>query len=93
MKKISKQILVLLLVTMISFSPNFSTIISSANSTYQVGDIIEFGSYPQQKNGSVFVVEPIKWIVIETKNDMLYLLSEKILDYQQYNTKDVDVTW
>ncbi len=57
------------------------------NSKYlniKVGGIIEFGSYPQTKDGDTFKVEPIKWRVLEINNGKALLLSEKILDAHMF---------
>ena len=60
----------------------------SAYSDAQVGDVIEFGEY-QQDNG----VEPIRWLVLERKDDRLLLLSERILDTQKYDNSRQPATW
>lgn len=56
-----------------------------------VGDCIEFGSYNQSSNGSEKT--PIKWIVLEKQEDRMLVISEYILDCQQYNTEHKDFTW
>lgn len=54
------------------------------------GDIVEFGSYPQQQEKKK---EPIKWIVLEKRADKVLLISRYALDYKKYNKKDKDITW
>ncbi len=58
-----------------------------------IGDRIIFGNYEQDydtTNGK----EPIKWRVLD-KNDegQLFIISEKVLDVQSYNTTQVNITW
>jgi len=50
-------------------------------------DIIEFGAYEQDgdaTNGN----EPIKWLVLDSDNDKLLLLSLDILEFMKYNDPD-----
>lgn len=59
-----------------------------------VGDIIEFGSYPQSlQDDGTYKVEPIEWRVLENNNGELLLLSEKVLDLQPYHNVDEEITW
>ena len=59
-----------------------------------VGDIIDFGSYPQSQNADgTYNVEPIEWRVLENNNGELFLLSEKVLDAQPYHSTYGDITW
>ena len=51
----------------------------------KVNDIIEFGRYPQTKDGDTFKVEPIKWRVLEINNGEALILSEKILDTHMFS--------
>lgn len=56
------------------------------------GQHVTFGSYEQDgntANGS----EPIEWIVLDKKSDKVLLLSDKLLDYVQYNEQKVQITW
>ncbi len=55
-----------------------------------VGDIVEFGRYPQGKRGEV---EPLEWRVLETDGDTALLLTEKCVDCLPYNEKRKSVTW
>lgn len=49
-----------------------------------------FGSYPQGKNGER---APIEWIVLAKKDNKILATSKYALDYQQYHTEWVDITW
>ncbi len=51
----------------------------------KVNDIIEFGTYPQTKEGDTFKVESIKWRVLEINNGEALILSEKILDTHMFS--------
>ena len=55
------------------------------------GDILKFGSYPYEEDGTS---KPIEWIVldIDAKGNAL-LLSKYALDNVEYNETDTDVTW
>ena len=64
-------------------------------------DSIYFGSYPQSYDGEEgFATEPIKWRVLETTDtdgdgdaDEAFVISDKNLDAQPYNTTYTAVTW
>lgn len=47
----------------------------------------EFSDYIQAKTKYYFLVEPIKWRVLESKDGKLTLLSDSILDYRQFDLK------
>lgn len=64
-----------------------------------VGQIFEFGRYPQTRDGGIL---PIKWKVLEIKNKKAFLLSEYGLDKKPYDgsicssspyTARTKVTW
>ena len=55
----------------------------------QVGDIIKFGSYPQNGN----VKEEIEWQVLDVKNGQALVISKYALDCQRYNADRKSVTW
>ena len=60
---------------------------------YNIGDIITFGHYEQDKNTSNGK-EPIEWRVLDIDSDgHLLVISDKVLDVKPYNTKYRDVTW
>ncbi len=57
-----------------------------------IGNIIKFGEYEQdadQSNGK----EPIEWIVLDSKDDHVFLLSRYVLDTHQYHVSDTEITW
>ena len=53
-------------------------------------DCIYFGSYYQSNRTTK---EPIKWRVLSVNGDDAFLLADKTLDCQPYNTENKDVTW
>ncbi len=59
----------------------------------RMGDYIYFGTYEQDNdlsNGK----EPIKWILLERRDDGSFVLtSECALEYKQYNESETPVTW
>lgn len=58
---------------------------------YEVGDIIEFGSYPYEADGTE---KPIEWQILEKYADGTALvISKYALDNVKYNEKDTRVTW
>ena len=54
------------------------------------GDIIKFGNYPQDSNGSI---SPIEWLVLDVKENESLLISRYGLDCRQYNREWVGITW
>ena len=59
---------------------------------YMSGDHVTFGHYDQDNDPSNGK-EPIEWLVLEDKGDMLTLISLYALDFKPYNTESEDVTW
>lgn len=57
--------------------------------TIFVGDIIQFGSYPQ----STSTPEPISWIVLKQDDDKILLLSQSALDCKPFHDRDESSTW
>lgn len=57
---------------------------------YKVGETIEFGNYPQDKDGTE---KPIEWIVMKKEGNQVLLLSKYVLDAKSYNKEWEDVTW
>ena len=57
---------------------------------YKVGETIEFGNYPQDKDGTE---KPIEWIVMKKEGNQVLLLSKYVLDAKPYNEEWEDVTW
>ena len=65
---------------------------STGTASVKIGDTISFGTYEQDaddKNGK----EEIFWTVLDEKDDRILLISNKILDYSQYNDTEDKVTW
>ena len=58
--------------------------------TIKKGDIIKFGNYPQDNNGSK---SPIEWLVLDVKGDEALLISRHGLDCKQYHHVDNNITW
>ena len=56
----------------------------------QVGNILQFGQYPQGANGEV---RPLSWRVLDVRNGMALLITEKLIDCVKYNETKTDVTW
>ena len=57
---------------------------------YKIGEAIEFGNYPQDKDGTE---KPIEWIVMKNEGNQVLLLSKYVLDAKSYNEGWEDVTW
>ena len=60
------------------------------NPDYKIGETIEFGNYPQDKDGTE---KPIGWIVMKKEGNQVLLLSKYVLDAKSYNEGWGDVTW
>ena len=58
----------------------------------KAGDSITYGVYEQDAK-STNGEEPIEWIVLEKKGDLLLLISRYALDCQPDHTKDIAVSW
>ena len=54
------------------------------------GDIIKFGNYPQDNNGSK---SPIEWLVLDVNENEALLISRYGLDCKQYHNVRSDITW
>ena len=57
--------------------------------TISVGDVIQFGSYPQ----STSTPEPVFWIVLKQEDSRLLLLSQSALDCKPFHDRDESSTW
>ena len=57
----------------------------------QVGDVIQFGVYPQDESGTE--TDPIEWVVIEIKDDKALLLCKYAIDCQKFNNEAKSATW
>ena len=60
------------------------------NPDYKMGETIEFGNYPQDKDGTE---KPIEWIVMKNEGNQVLLLSKYVLDAKTYNEELEEVTW
>ena len=60
--------------------------------TAEVGDTVCFGTY-EQDNDTSNGAEDIEWQVLAKENNKVLVISKYALDYQQYNTSNIDVTW
>ena len=58
---------------------------------YEAGDIIEFGSYPYEADGTE---KPIEWQILKKYNDgTAFVISKYALDNVKYNETRTDMTW
>ena len=64
---------------------------SAAASVIPTGDFAVFGHYEQ--NGDESSPEPIEWIILDSRDGKLLLLSSCSLDFRPYNDSFGDVTW
>ena len=55
-----------------------------------MGEVIKFGNYPQDKDGTE---KPIEWIVMKKEGNQVLLLSKYVLDAKPYNEELEEVTW
>ena len=62
----------------------------NSQESWQVGDVIKFGDYPQGANGEV---KPIEWQVLRRDNEGVLVISKYALDCQPYNEVFVNITW
>ena len=100
MKKLSKKLLsVLLVIAMLIPTGSLMVNTSAEDTSYNVGDIIEFGSYPKDEitdstyvgktttfNGKTYSVEPIEWRILKVENGKALLIAEEIIDNRPYNS-------
>lgn len=55
-----------------------------------VGDKITFGTYKQDASNGI---KDIEWLVLAKENNKILVISDKALDYQQYNKTYEKITW
>ena len=71
--------------------------LAGLESSLHVGDIVEFGRYPQSRKleGGQYVSEPLKWRVLDVDKikGRALLLTEKLIDCKKYNDIPEDITW
>lgn len=73
----------------VTVSPNYRDDEVSSEPVIKVGQIIQFGSYPQTSAG----IGPLDWIVLAQKDNMLLVVSREAIDCQKYHSQNIDVTW
>lgn len=56
----------------------------------KIGDIIEFGRYPFDADGTV---RPITWKVLDRKGETALIVTEYAIDTKPYHERREDVTW
>lgn len=56
----------------------------------QVGGKVTFGQYPQGSNGEV---QPLMWRLLTVENGRALLITDKLIDYVEYNESLTNVTW
>ena len=96
MKKIFTKVFAFLLCAFMltTCAPLDGFVFKAEAATYKVGDIIEFGRYPQSRNANgTFKNEPIQWCVLSIDKDSIYVVSEKVLDAQPYHKSYSSITW
>ena len=62
-----------------------------ASSSLAVGDLVEFGRYPQSENSDL--PSPLTWQVLDIKDDAVLMLSKYVLEQYQYHDADEYITW
>ena len=89
-----KKIICFLIAFIIVCSLGVPTFAAGNNqfSRLRVGDIVEFGSY-EQDNNHFNGKEPIRWIVVETFNNCIKLVSQYILDARAFDTSIWETSW
>ena len=71
---------------------SFAASTASAETKYQEGDVVLFGSY-EQNNIRSDGAEPIEWIVLDVQPDRMLLLSQYALDSERYHYRKESVSW
>lgn len=60
--------------------------IKNAKEDIKNNEIVTFGQYIQDKDGTVF--SPLTWRILEKKDDKVLLVAEKIIDHIQFSAKN-----
>ena len=58
---------------------------------YEKYDTVKFGNYMQDKKGKKKT--PIEWIVLDKKDDKVFLFSKYILDLKNFNDEYKEISW
>ena len=64
---------------------------SSWDQLYEKYDTVKFGHYMQDKKGKKKI--PIEWIVLDKKDDKVFLFSKYILDLKNFNDEYKEISW
>lgn len=71
---------------------SFTTETTSQNAVYYVGQVVTMGEFEQdddETNGK----EPMKWDVIDVKDNRALLIAHDLVEYVQYNNTKTSITW
>ena len=80
------------MLALVCVAASFAASTASAETKYQEGDVVLFGSY-EQNNIRSDGAEPIEWIVLDVKSDRILLLSRYALDSERYHYRKESVSW
>lgn len=80
------------MLALVCVAASFAASTASAETKYQEGDVVLFGSY-EQNNICSDGAEPIEWIVLDVKSDRILLLSQYALDSERYHYRKESVSW
>lgn len=80
------------MLALVCIAASFAASTASAQTKYQEGDVVLFGSY-EQNNIRSDGAEPIEWIVLDVKSDRILLLSQYALDSERYHYRKESVSW
>ena len=80
------------MLALVCVAASFAASTASAETKYQEGDVVLFGSYGQNNIRSDGA-EPIEWIVLDVKSDRILLLSQYALDSERYHYRKESVSW
>ena len=62
-----------------------------ASGSLAVGDLVEFGRYPQSENSDL--PSPLTWQVLDIKDDAVLMISQYILEQYNYHDRKEAITW
>lgn len=80
------------MLALVCVAASFAASTASAETKYQEGDVVLFGSY-EQNNIRSDGAEPIEWLVLDVKSDRILLLSQYALDSERYHYRKESVSW
>ena len=67
--------------------------IKQSDATYATSEYSDYYNWGESNNYRYFRYDKIKWRVLNISGRKAFLLADKILDDQRYNTEFTDVTW